>query len=591
MRTLLLATALIALGASAARAQQAPDGAPTCLTRDIQIDQPGVGSVSADALDSDGDEVVLTGACFVQRGLRFDTPELRAVGGTVRAASLSITGAGLGGTASSAALQGDRFALAGLSVDLSLPDGALGDLPLPAGRYHLNADAASFTADGALGLGRATLRALDGTSVYTLEGATYASGRLTARRAALGRLDAQDLTLAPGRITASQSVIGLCRDPQATELQLATGPVRVTPAGTIAQDARLRVLGTDLFGTRSLALPITSGSGTLAATVQGLEPGVNAFAARLTGPPPSVLVGDGRYGVRDLFFLDPYDTRFNFVVHPSYTEAGASLNLGGSRLRLGVFEDPGDTTVDVPLAEAVLASRNPLGLGYALALRAPDRVSDARAGYGGVLGPLGYRADLGVGRQFGVSAAYGHLSVHADRAVTFGALSVGALADADAYLFGVGPQVALTLQGSASLRGGAFSVNVTQFERQVWGARPLPDLQPDPSRLTTGSVTYSAPGPDAPGLHFTGASYTMQYDWRAHDFSQSVLTTSARYDAPTFALLPRAFYDFHEGRVGLGTDLLRQNACFRYGLGVDVSVQPKVANSFRVQLGLRFNLR
>ena len=588
MRPLTLAAALLALTLGLAAAQSAPDPAPACPERDIQIEQPGVGNVSADALDSDGDTVVLTGACFVQRGLRFETPELRAQGGVVRASALTLTGAGLSGAASSAALQGDRFALAGLSLDLSLPDRPLGDLPLPTGRYHLNADAASFGEGGALSLGSATLRALDGGAVYRLEGAVYAGSRLRAHRAVLGRLDAQDLTLAPGRLTAGGAVIGLCRDPQTDELQLATGPLSVTPGGTLAQDARLRVLGADLLSTRTLALPITAGSGTLEATVQGLEPGVNAFAARLGSP--SLVAGGGSYGVRDLFFLDPYDTRFNLVYHPGYLEAGTSLNLGASRLRFGVFEDPDVTDTSLPLAEAVLVSRDPLGPGYALALRTPDRLSEARLGYGGALGPLGYRADIGLGRQNGVSAAFGHANLHLERSLSLGALSLGGLADANSYLFGVGPQVALTLQGSASLQAGAFGVSLTQLERQVWGADPLPDLSPDPARLTTASVSY-APSLPGNGLFFTGASYTVQYDWLAHDFSESLLTASARSETPTSVIAPRAFYDFHEGRVGVGADLLRQNACFAYGVGVDLSVQPRVANSFKIQFGLRFNLR
>lgn len=582
-----LLAALTLGGALALACGAAAQGAPGCLARDIQIEQAGVGSVSADALDSDGDSVVLSQACFSQRGLTFETPELRVGAAGVQAQELRIAGTGLTGQAASARLEGGAFALSSLSLDLNLPSGVLGELPLPAGRYHLEADVAQLDQDGALRLGRATLLGQDGQH-YALDGAVYRENSLSARHAELGRVAAQDLRLTPGRLEASASLIGLCRDPQADELQLATGPLSATPAGTLAQDARLRVFGHDLLHTARLDLPIQSGSGGLADTVAGLEPGISALGARLAADPPGLAFGGGRYGVRNLFFLDPYDTRLNLVWHPSFFEAGVGMKLGENRLRFGVFEDP--NVDNAPLAEIALTGP-PVGFGYQLALRAPDHLSDARLGYGGAQGPLAYRLEGGVGRQNGVNAAFGHASASLNLAQQAGPLSLSASLAGDDYLFGVGNQFALTVQGAASLRAGDFGLSLSHLDRRVWGASPLPALVPSPARQTTAVLSYAPPPPPGDGWRFTGASLTAQYDWLAQALTENRLDLSARYGSPEWTLTPRAHYDFALQEVGVGADVLRNTACFAYGLGADVSLQPQLPGSLKFTVGLRFQFR
>lgn len=586
-RALRLLVGLTLGGTLALACGAAAQDAPGCPAREIQIEQPGLGSVSADALDTDGDTVVLSQACFGQRGLTFQTPELQAGAAGVQAQELSIAGAGLTGTAAGAQLEGGSLALSGLALDLSLPSGVLGQLPLPAGRYHLEADVAKLGADGALRLGRATLQGQDGGR-YLLDGAVYRENSLVAQHAELGRVSAQDLQLVPGRVQASASLIGLCRDPRADELQLATGPLSATPAGTVAEDARLRVFGHDLIHTARLDLPIRSGSGSLADTVGGLEPGISALQGRLAADPPGLALGGGRYGVRNLFFLDPYDTRLNLVWHPSFFEAGVGMRLGDSRLRFGVFEDP--NVDNAPLAEAVLDG-HPLGPGYHLALRAPDHLSEARLGYGGTQGPLAYRVEGGLGRQNGVNAAFGHASASLSLARQLGPLALSASVTGDEYLFGVGSQFTLTAQGAASLRAGDFGLSLSHLDRTVWGLSPLPALVPSPARQTTAVLSYAPPVPPGDGWRFGGASLTAQYDWLAGGLTENRLDVSARYSSPQWTFSPRANYDFATSEIGAGADLLRNTACFAYGLGADLSVQPQVPGSLKFTVGLRLQFR
>lgn len=561
-----------------------------CPTRDVNIEQAGVGVIQADALDVQGDVSILTNACFEQGGISFDAAEARVTEGGVTAGAVRLGGAGLAGTANGATSGADgAINLTGLNLDLELPSAALAAVPVPPGRYRLSADTASLAAGG-LRFGRADLTGERGER-YSLQDATLAGQRLSAASITLGRLQAQNVQAGPGDLRAGSARVNLCRDPNASGLALQAEGVSAGRTGTRLRSAQLLVGGFGLPTLGDVLLPVTAAGDTLGQSAESLLRGTDLLRARFQDGPPVGVLGSG-YGLRNFPFFDAYDTRLDAALHNTYLEFGVRSNLNGTLLRAGIFADSDNN----PLPEFSLTRQPPAGLTYTLAARGAGNLSDARLGYAWSLGTpaavrLDARLDAGLGYQYGQVAAFGRGFVGAEAVRVAGPVVFGVRAGLDSSGFGTGFQTTFEALASASYAQGPFRLQLSHFERDTFGRAPLPGFYPEQDRLTTASAAYVRPPPDASGLGLTGVQYTLQYDWLARRISTNAIGASVAIRAGSFGLLPRASYDFAKPAYSVGADALIYSDCFAYGLGLDYMHDQTAAPVDKWIFGLRISLQ
>ncbi len=574
-------------------------GAQDCPSRDVQIEQPGVGVVQADALDFEGDVALLTAACFRLGTFDLDAARASADEAGVTADNVNITGAGVTGLAGRATVRGETTVLTNLKLRLTLPAGSLPNLPLPAGAYDLQTDAAELRR-GRLGAAQATLRRLSDGETYRLQHAVLEGQHLTADAVDLVRLSAVRLDAAPGAVRTGPAEIGLCRDPAARELTLRAANVLANSRGTTLGGARLALFGLPLPLPPGLTLPLSAGGATLSESAQTLAAGAQVLNTRLIAARPQLLLADGRYGIRDLPLLDSQDTRLNAVLHPGYLEFGVRSVLDGADFALGVFEDPyseiaGSAAPDIPVPQLALARFPTGGPQFGLALHGGGLLSEFRAGYAAALGTPAFtlraEGDVGGAYQLGRADPFAHGQLSAGlgglRALGSGVLSWRASTALDLYAFPDAGQLAWQVEGGANYVAPGLSVSLAHLARGVWGAAPLPGLLAGPAQQSTLNVALTPDLKWGP-LTLARLGYLYSYDWRAGAPSVSALSGGALATFGPLTVAPAASYDWAVRRLDLSAEATLDSRCFRYGAAVDLYRQP---TSGGLSVRLIFNLR
>lgn len=574
-------------------------GAQACPQREVEIEQPGLGVVRANALEFEGDVALLEGACFGLGGLSFDAVRARADETGVRAEGVQIRGVGVSGTAATATTQGEEARLSDLALSLALPSTSLPGFPLPPGRYTLRANEAEAAPAGRFRFGDATL-ARDGTTeTYRLVNAELWGQRLRAERADLVRLSAQNVRAQPNLIRTGPSEIGLCRAPEARELSVRAASLTATASGTVLGDARLQLFGLGLpVGT--LTLPVSAGGNTLGESVTGLLGGATAFGERFGRAAPQLVLGGGRFGVRDVPSFDEQNTRLNVVLHPQYLEFGVRTTLDGAEVALGIFQDPDSDGEDPresdrPVPQFTVGRQPQAGLQTVLAFRGGNELTESRLGYAWLrpvnVGFVSASARLllegGAAYQGGLSDAYVRAQGRLNASARSGAFGVDARAILDAERFVSGAQTSLELAARVSVTRESVSVSAEQLERQVWGRALLPDFRVDPARTTTFAVGLE-PNLAAGALALRRLGYAYSYDWLQHQPTQNELSATLAVRIGGADLVPTLSYDWAKARLATSTEVTLYSQCFAYGVIVTAYHEPQRGG---VGLRLKFNLR